>query len=274
MNEHHHITLFRGVVKPYISLSCGNKEEEMIKEKSVHFWSPAGLTVDASEFGKNTRVQGGEVEAVFVWQRQIAVLILISLCWSWDKQEVCGRFRLKSVITDSPDPCDLTMFSHNSQLPQTLERPERLHWLYFPALPETGQQQWQRWQRWRRWDRWTQARICDLAAAWATVGGEDGATVADGYPEHTLSTLVLYCCYGYGCGNYVAPVIAHTATPAAVANASRRPTLSEECQRTAPMSDFRGISVLFAPGLIKLLGEHTIALYHMLFLKVFFKCMY
>lgn len=80
MNEHHHITLFRGVVKPYISLSCGNKEEEMIKEKSVHFWSPAGLTVDASEFGKNTRVQGGEVEAVFVWQRQIAVLILISLC--------------------------------------------------------------------------------------------------------------------------------------------------------------------------------------------------
>lgn len=50
----------------------------------------------------------------------------------------CGKFRLKSVITDRPDPCALAMFSHNSQLTQTLEHPERPGWLYFPPCQTPG----------------------------------------------------------------------------------------------------------------------------------------
>lgn len=41
--------------------------------------------------------------------------------------------------------------------------------------------------------------------------GEDGGMGLEGYPEHTLG---LWGCYGYGCGNYSALVIAHAATPA------------------------------------------------------------
>lgn len=48
------------------------------------------------------------------------------------------KFRLKTVIAVSPDPCAFAVFPHNSQLTKTLEHPERTARLYFPPLQKPG----------------------------------------------------------------------------------------------------------------------------------------
>lgn len=70
------------------------------------------------------------------------MLMLISSCSSpidgGINRKRCGKFRLKSVIADRPDPCALAMFPHNSQLTQTLEHPEGPVRLYFPPRQKPG----------------------------------------------------------------------------------------------------------------------------------------
>lgn len=81
------------------------------------------------------RKQGGE-------NKQIGVLMLIFFilpCLDGGiNRKHSGRFLLKSVIADRPDPCALAMFPHNSQLTPTLELPESPVRLYFPPRQKPG----------------------------------------------------------------------------------------------------------------------------------------
>lgn len=114
----------------------------------------------------------------------------VAIKWHCD-----GEFILNTVVAMSPDPRrSLAMFLHNSQLTQTSRSPQRPVWIHFTLRHQT--------------------RALDLSpVSWSQwkQGHRQRGTQGEGLPEHTSGARG---CYGYGCGNYSALVIAHTATPA------------------------------------------------------------